>query len=193
MGDKLYRFLKWTAIGLTVAWIGWAAYDNFISGKEPGEYSYAAGERAFSDGNYEEALEGYDEALQLNPGLLPALSGRAQTLIMLDREIEAVEIYDELIAAQPDVAAHFANRGIALDRLGRHEEALASYERALSVDEEVGGGPNWLTRFLRNQPEKPPGIRERSDYIRGQLALPVSERVLSKPEEDDAQRPYKER
>jgi tetratricopeptide (TPR) repeat protein len=192
MGDGLYRFLKWTAIGLTAGWIGWAAYDNFISGKAPGEYSYAAAERAFSDQNYDEALENYDESLRLNSDLLPALAGRAQTLIMLDRESEAVATYDELIAAQPDVAAHYANRGIALDRLGRHEQALASYERALSIDEEVGSGPNWLTRFLRNQPDKPPGIRQRSDYIREQLALPASERELSKPEVDDTQRPYKE-
>ncbi len=193
MGEGLYRFLKWTAIGLTVAWVGWAAWDNFLAGKEPGEYSYAAGERAFSDGHYEEALDNYDEALRLNPGLLPALAGRAQTLILLGRENEAVETFDELIAAEPDVAIHYANRGIALDRLGRHEDALASYERALSIDEEVGSGPNWLTRFLRNQPEKPPGIRERAEYIRAQLALPASDRVLSVPEADDAQRPYKER
>ena len=111
MGEGLYRFLKWTAIGLTVAWVGWAAWDNFLAGKEPGEYSYAAGERAFSDGHYEEALDNYDEALRLNPGLLPALAGRAQTLILLGRENEAVETFDELIAAEPDVAIHYANRG----------------------------------------------------------------------------------
>ena len=146
MGEGLYRFLKWTAIALTAAWVLWAAYDNFLSGKQPGEYDYAAGERAFSDGNYEEALPNYEAALNTNPNFLPALAGRAQTLIMLGREVEAIETFDELIAAQPEVAKHYANRGIALDRLGRHEQALASYEKALSIDEEAGSG---LTRPRR--------------------------------------------
>ncbi len=192
MDDRLYRFLKWTAIILAAAWLGWAVYENFFLGKEPGEYKRAAASRYFSDGDYQQALESYDEALRVNPELNGAKWGRAETLIMLNREYEAVQIYDELIAQQPDVAANYANRGIALDRMGQYTEALASYEKAVSLDAETGDGPHWLTRLLRNQPEKPPGIADRAAYLREQLALPAADRLLRVPEMDDAQRPYKE-
>jgi len=54
----------------------------------------------------------------------------------------------------------------------------------------VGAGPDWLTRLLRNQPHQPPGIAERARYLKEQLALPPSERLLRVPELDEAQRPY---
>lgn len=192
MDERLYRFLKWTAILMALGWVLWAVYENFFLLKQPGEYTRSAASRAFSDGNYEEALAQYDEALAENPDLLAAMWGRAETLIMLGREREALEAYDDLIVIEPDNPIYFANRGIALDRMGRYTEALASYEKALTLDEEVGSGPNWLVRFLRNQPEKPPGIAERAGYLRQQLALPAEERVLSVPELDQQQRPYKE-
>ncbi|NJN45226.1 MAG: hypothetical protein HC808_00540 [Candidatus Competibacteraceae bacterium] len=56
----------------------------------------------------------------------------------------------------------------------------------------MGEGPGWLTRFLRNQPEKPPSISDRARYLKEQLGLPESQRLLSVPTVDEAQRPYKE-
>jgi tetratricopeptide (TPR) repeat protein len=191
MDERLYRFLKYTAISLTLLWAGWMAYDSFFSGSQPGEYAYHAGTNFFADGNYKQALKEYEAALSEDPEYLPALRGRAEALIMLDRESEAIESYDELIARQPDNAGHYANRGIAYDRLGEYENALANYEKSLSLDAEVGEGPGWLTRFFRKQAEKPPGIPERAGYLRAQLALPPAERVLRIPEQDAAQRPYK--
>ena len=192
MNERLYRFLKWTAVILTITWVGWAAYENFVLKKQPGEYARAAGARAFSDGNYEDALAQYDEAVASNPDLLLARAGQAETLIMLDRELEAVAIFDELLALQPDSARPWANRGIALDRLGRYQQALASYEKALAIDPEAGSGPGWLTRFLRNRPDKAPAVADRARYLREQLALPTSQRQLSDPNADARQRPYRE-
>ncbi len=191
MDERLYRFLKYAAISLTLLWAGWIAYDSFFSASQPGDYAYHAGTNFFTDGYYTKALKEYEAALSEDPEYLPALRGRAEALIMLKREPEAIEIYDELIALQPDNAGNFANRGIAYDRLGKYENALVDYETSLSLDLEVGEGPGWMIRFFRKQAEKPPGIPERAGYIRVQLALPPAERVLQVPEEDEAQRPYK--
>ena len=191
MDERLYRFLKYTAATMAVAWIGWTIYDTFLARTEPGEYAYHASTNHFADRSYDRALVEYDKALQENPGYTPALRGRAETLIMLDREPEAIEIYDQLIALQPDNAGHYANRGIAHDRLGHFEQALADYFTALALNPEVGEGPGWLTRFLRNQPEKVPGIADRARYIQEQLTLPAAERVLQVPEADASARPFK--
>jgi tetratricopeptide (TPR) repeat protein len=191
MTARNYRYLKYTAIALTLAWVGWTLYGMWFAGSEPGDYAYHAGSNHFTDGNYPKALQEYDKALQANPNHRAALRGRAETLIMLNRESNAIAAYDELIALEPDKAGHYANRGIAYDRIGNYNAALTDYEKALHLDQEVGEGPGWLTRFLRNQAEKPPGIAERANYIKTQLALPASERVLYTPEEDTSQRPYK--
>lgn len=192
MNERYYRLLKYPAIILTAVWIGWFFYDTFFASSQPGEYAYQAGSNYFADGYYEKALAEYDAALAARRDYIPALRGRAETLIMLKREREAVAIYDDLIARQPDGAGHYANRGIARDRLGEYEQALADYRKSLSLDDKVGEGPGWLIRFLRNQPEKPPGIAERARFLREQLARPPAERLLRVPELDEAQRPYKQ-
>ena len=48
-----------------------------------------------------------------------------------------------------------------------------------------------MTRFLRNQAERPPTIADRARYVREQLAKPEAERVLKDPVQDATQRPYK--
>lgn len=191
MTARSYRYLKYTAIVLTVAWVGWTLYGMWIAGSEPGDYAYHAGSNHFTDGNYPKALQEYEEALQTNPDHRAALRGRAETLIMLKRELEAIEIYNKLTTLEPNKAGYYANRGIAYDRIGNYKAALEDYEKAIRLDPEVGEGPGWLTRFLRNQAEKPPGIAERANYIKTQLALPASERALYTPDKDTSQRPYK--
>jgi tetratricopeptide (TPR) repeat protein len=191
MDDRLYRFLKWTAIAMTIAWVGWSAYDSFFVGRTPGEMAYHAGNNFFEDGNYARALEQYDTALREDPQDIYALRGRARSLMQLGRDQEALAAFDEAIARKPNVGAPYANRGILYDRMGKYRQAVADYEKALQLDRELAEGPNWMTRFLRLQPDKPPTIEDRARYLRAQLAKPESERVLRVPEEDNKQRPYK--
>ncbi len=192
MDDRRYQLLKYTAIVMAIAWVGWSLYDYLGRGKQPGDYAYHAASNYFADGHYEKALAEYEAALREDPDHIPAKRGKAETLIMLKQERQAINLYDELIARQPDEPSYYANLGIAYDRLGEHKKALANYEMALNIDSETGAGPDWLTRFLRNQPDKPPGIADRARYLKTQLALPKAERLLKVPEVDEAQRPYKE-
>ncbi len=189
--DRLYKFLRNTALALGALWIAWAFYDSFLAEQTPSTLGLAAAARYFEDRNYEEALNEYREVLKDEPANVSAIRGEARTLVQLGRLDEALERYDEAVARDPGYAGQYANRGILYDRLGRYEDALRDYERALEMDPEIAEGVHWLTRFLRNQPEKPPTIADRASYLRQELAKPESERVLSVPEQDEAQRPYK--
>jgi tetratricopeptide (TPR) repeat protein len=201
MDDRVTRNLKIIAVVLTLAFVGWAAYDQFAGKASPGDLAYHAGNRAFEDGNYQRAVSEFERALAEAPGHLHALRGLAISLHQAGRHEDALAIYDEAIARalpSPDdegeqaaLAATYANRGILLDTLGRHEEALISYETALALHEDAAKGPHWLTRFLRNQPEAPPTVVDRARYLRAELAKPEAERVLRIPEIDQQQRPYK--
>ena len=75
--------------------------------------------------------------------------------------------------------------------MGEYEKALADYEAALRLEPEVAEGPNWMTRFLRLQPDPPPSVADRAAYLRVQLALPTDQRLLRYPQEDEKQRSYK--
>ena len=192
MDERLYRTLMAVAIVLTVAWVGWTIYDSFFADVGPGDNAYLAGESYVADGRYEEALADYEAALVEAPSHVYAWRGKARALLQLGRHEEALLAFDEAIARDPDFAGTYANRGILYDRMGDHQKALADYERALAMDDAVAEGPGWMTRFLRLQPEKPPTIADRARYLREQLAKPESERLLQMPEEDQAQRPYKQ-
>lgn len=192
MSDAIYRFLKWTAITLTIGWIGWSIYDSMISPRNPGDLPYLEANTLFEDGEYERALAKYDEALAIDDNHIHALRGRARTLMQLQRFPESLAVFDAAVARAPDFGATYANRGILHDRMGDYEKAIADYEQALALDPELAEGPHWLTRFLRNQPQKPPGIAERAAYLRAELAKPESERLLRVPELDSKQRSYKQ-
>lgn len=191
MDERLYQALKWIAIALGALWVGWSIWDGLLSEERPGDQEYMAGNRLFEDGYYERALAEYDKALQADPQAVYAVRARARTLMQLGRYDEALRAFDEAIAMEPEFAGTYANRGILHDRMGEYEKALADYHRALELDAEAVEGPHWLTRFLRNQPEAPPTVADRAEYLEEQLALPESERLLRVPEIDREQRPYK--
>jgi len=192
MDERLYRFLMGVAIALTVAWVGWTVYDSFFADVGPGDKAYLAGETYFADGRYQEALAEYDAALVDAPDHVYAWRGKARALLQLGRYRQALSAFEEAIARDPEFSGSYANRGILYDRMGEHEKALADYERALAMDSSIAEGPGWMTRFLRLQPDKPPTIADRARYLREQLAMPESERLLQMPEADEAQRPYKQ-
>jgi tetratricopeptide (TPR) repeat protein len=190
--ERLYGFLKWTAIVLALGWVGWSLYDSFFREHTPGDFEYRRAEQLFADEKYELALSMYADALEANPDHVHAMRGKARTLLQLDRLDDALAQYDKVISTQPGLGANYANRGILFDRMGRYEQAIADYEKALELDPELDEGPHWLIRFLRNQPEKPPTIGDRAGYLRTELAKPPEQRVLQVPEIDRRQRTYKQ-
>jgi tetratricopeptide (TPR) repeat protein len=193
MADRsLYGFLKWTAIALGAAFIGWGVYDGLLASRSPGDTAYLDANTLFKDGYYERALAKYEEALAEAPDHFSALTGKARSLLQLGRFQQALAVYDHIIAQRPDFAPAYANRGILYDRMGRYEEAIADYERALKLDPKLADGPNWLTRFLRLQPQKPPTIDDRARYLRAELQKPPDERVLKVPQLDAEQRSYEQ-
>ncbi len=191
MDDRTYKILVRIAVIMGLAWVGWTIYDGFFAHTQPYAQQFNAADRFFQDGLYEDALTEYRQILILDRDNLRALGGKAQALMQLGRDAEARDLLDQLIARRPEFAPAYVSRGILKDRMGDYEGALADYDRSLSLDAEVAEGPGLLTRFLRNQAEKPPTVADRARYLREQLAKPDSERLLRIPEEDAKQRTYK--
>lgn len=189
MDNRVYKLLRNFAILFGVIWLGWEAYNSLFN-TTPGDTEFLAADRFFEDGDYDRARESYKASLEKAPNQVFALRGLARSLMQLGRDEDALAVFNEAISREPDFAATYANRGILYDRMGRYRKAMADYETALRLDPKIADGPSWITRFLRNQPEKPPTITDRLAYLRAQLALPESQRRLSAPEIDAKQRPY---
>lgn len=190
MDDPVYKILKITAILMFAGFFGWMVLTG-LQEQVPGEKTYEAANRYFEDGDYQKAFDQYEAALREDPELLPAMRGQARSLMQMGKNHEALEIFNQVIYKQPDFAPSYANRGILHDRMGHYSQAIADYEKSIELDAEMVEGPNWLTRFLRLQPEKPPSVADRAAYLRQELAKPESERLLRVPEEDEKQRSYK--
>ena len=189
---NIQKFLKWTAILTAVLVVGFSTY-HYISGgsEESGELHYRTGNLRLEDGDFQAALAEFNLMLKEDMANPTGLLGRSLALKELGHLDEALEDITTAVELKPDFAAAYANRGIILDHLGNYEAAIADYRKAVQLDPELGEGPDWITRFLRNQDESPPPIIDRANYLELELKKPSSERLLSNPEEDAKQRSYK--
>jgi tetratricopeptide (TPR) repeat protein len=159
--------------------------------KYPGDYNVRKGNYRLEDGQYEEAVKEFSEALGKNPDHTMARLGLALTYMQMGEASLAMQEFNLVIENNPDLAPAYADRGILYDRMGEHKKALADYKKAIELDEEILEGPGWLWRFMRNIDEKPPTIKERAAYLEAELAKPEAERLLQVPELDEKQRMYK--
>jgi predicted O-linked N-acetylglucosamine transferase (SPINDLY family) len=87
----------------------------------------------------EEALQNYDRAIALQPGLVGAHFDRALALMLLHRPLEALASYDCVLALAPAQATAHSNRGHVLCNLERFTEALDSCDRAIALQSELVG------------------------------------------------------
>ncbi len=83
---------------------------------------------------FDEALESYDRALELDPNHVNALANRGLALHELERFEEVLENCDRVLVLDPKHVGALRNRGAALLRLERFDEALESLDRALALD-----------------------------------------------------------
>lgn len=75
-----------------------------------------------------------EEALALDPTLLPTLVYLARVYMDDHNWPAAVRVLEEAVRQVPDDAALRLNLGICYRHAGRHQEARAAYERALALD-----------------------------------------------------------
>ncbi|MGH7768592.1 MAG: tetratricopeptide repeat protein [Candidatus Binatia bacterium] len=87
------------------------------------EDHYNRGMELFAEGNLDEAIEAYREALREDPNYADCLHALAMALAHQDKLDEAIEVGKKLIEASPDDALAYTSLSIFYQRKGMIPEA----------------------------------------------------------------------
>jgi tetratricopeptide (TPR) repeat protein len=83
---------------------------------------------------YEEALQCYDKAIEINPEFSFAYSNKGNVYKDLGKLDEAIKWYDKAIELTPEDSEPYICKGIALLAFKRYAEALDLFDKAILVD-----------------------------------------------------------
>ena len=102
----------------------------------------------FQAGRTEEAIEQYEQALQLKPDYAEAHNNMGDALLQTGRVPEAIEQYEQALRIKPDYATAHNNLGDILSRTGRPSEAMKQLELALRIKPDYAEAHNNLGNAL---------------------------------------------
>lgn len=95
-----------------------------------------AGKKALDQELYEEALDYFTAAIELDPEDAFAYGYRGNTLWYLERFADAIEDFNEAVELNPDYSGAFLLRGRTYYRMEEYDRALVDLSRAIALDRE---------------------------------------------------------
>jgi len=107
------------------------------------------GDSYFKAEKYQEALQAYEQVVQLDPFDAQALFNQGVLLSNLGRRKEALAAYERVIELVPTFWLAYDYKGGILQKLGRLEEALAAYEQGIEAVPRSAGFYNSKGDILR--------------------------------------------
>jgi tetratricopeptide (TPR) repeat protein/beta-lactamase regulating signal transducer with metallopeptidase domain len=85
-------------------------------------------------GRIEDAISGFNKAINLDPERAVAYFARGSAYHRLDQLDNAISDYNKAIEINPDLAVAYQNRGSVYNRLGRFEYAISDYNKAIEIN-----------------------------------------------------------
>ena len=92
------------------------------------------GNHAFQRGDYNKAIEDYDEAIKLDPNYFEAYNNRGLAWAKLEEYNKAIDDFTKAIKLNPKLADAYYNRGIAWYELKEYNKAIADYGKAIKLN-----------------------------------------------------------
>jgi tetratricopeptide (TPR) repeat protein len=91
------------------------------------------GNANYTLGNYRQAIEDYDRAIEINPDFLDAHNNRGDAYIGLGNYRQAIEDYNRAIEINPDFVDAYSNRGLSYSKLGQYQLAIEDFNKVISL------------------------------------------------------------
>jgi tetratricopeptide (TPR) repeat protein len=96
--------------------------------------AFDKGYAASQQGNYQEAIKQYTEALKIDPNLAQAYNNRGNAYAGLGDYKKAIADYAQAIKIDPNNAEAYYNRGLAYYNLGDTSKAITDWTQAIKID-----------------------------------------------------------
>jgi tetratricopeptide (TPR) repeat protein len=100
----------------------------------------------FSQGRHEEALQAFDQSIQMNPKSAESWNNKGIVLLATCKCEEAIKCFDVAIALEPSFAAAWINKAEALYAIGKYKEANTACDKAIQLDPRSADA--WHTKAL---------------------------------------------
>jgi tetratricopeptide (TPR) repeat protein len=107
---------------------------------QPDQEYYLKAEAKYKIGDYKEAIEHYNRAIEFNPYYAIAYANRGNAKENLGDLIGAIQDYTKALEINP-ISETYTNRGNANDNLGNHKEAIQDYNKAIEIN------PNYSSAY----------------------------------------------
>ncbi len=92
------------------------------------------GNRLYNIGQFQDALQAFENAIQIDPTFADAYEGKTSTLCALGRYQEALTSVETALKLDPSYAASYNDKGDILYEFKSYEDALGYYQRALHLE-----------------------------------------------------------
>ena len=96
---------------------------------------YEIGRQAINAKRWNEALNAYNKAIEVNPNDASAYNNRGLAYHNLDKRNMAIADYDKAIELNPEYGDAFNNRGKTIAGLGDYKQAILNYDRAIELNQ----------------------------------------------------------
>ncbi|HLK23278.1 MAG TPA: TIR domain-containing protein [Caulobacteraceae bacterium] len=93
-------------------------------------------------GEYDQAIEQYNQVIAARPDHANALNNRGNALLAKGQGEQAILDFDRAIALKPDFAAAYCNRGNAFQSKGDYDKAIRDYTVALQLKPDLAAALN---------------------------------------------------
>ena len=107
----------------------------------------------FNAGRYEEALNQYNEVIQIDPHNAGAWNNLGNVLVLQGHLNEAAKNYRKAIAISPDYAEAHDDLGFVLNQLGRTKEAITQYREGLTLNPKTPRALAYLAWIFASNPK----------------------------------------
>nr|MDO8109703.1 tetratricopeptide repeat protein [Candidatus Sigynarchaeota archaeon] len=97
-------------------------------------YLSTRGNQCMDQGDYQKAIDFFDEVLKLVHFDITTLISKGEVLTNLGKHEDAIACFDSVLIKDSDNVDALFDKGIALCPLGKHEDAIACYDRVLAED-----------------------------------------------------------
>jgi tetratricopeptide (TPR) repeat protein len=106
----------------------------------------------YMNGEYDKALQAYDNAIQLDSGYAIPWANKGIVLYNISEYPEALQAFNKSIDIDPTNAWVFYGRGSAYSKLGKYDESTKSYNEALNLSKNAS---NIWEEKIRNPTNMP--------------------------------------